>query len=449
MVNGCRESDSLILSGKSSNKIRDNKRMAEEVEKRRLAEGNLVEQNRGRTQGRETLQRELDRIRQVARKDNTKQFTAIWHHVYRIGRLKDAYLSLKRRGAPGIDGQTWKEYGRNLESNLEELAGRLRSGAYRAKPVRRVYIPKLDGRQRPIGVPALEDKIVQRATANVLNAIYEVDFLGISYGFRPGRNQHNALDAVTVALERKKVNWVLDLDIRGFFDAIDHEWMIRFVEHRIRDKRVVRHIRKWLKAGVLEEGRLMKLEEGTPQGGSVSPMLSNIYLHYVFDLWANKWRRKAVGDIIMVRFADDIVLGFQYEQEARRFLEELNGRFLKFNLELHAKKTRLIEFGRFAAERRKERGNGRPEAFNFLGFTHICSTTRRGKFSVLRKTETGKMRAKLKEIKQTLRERMHWPVPKVGAWLKSVIVGHYRYYGVPNNWKMLFKFRWSILKLWY
>lgn len=449
MVNESRESDGLIVSGKLSNKICDNKRMAEKVERRRPAKGNPVEQNKGRTQSRGTLQRELDRIRQKAAKDKSEQFTAIWHHVHRIDRLREAYRSLKRHGAPGIDGQTWEQYGRNLESNLKELAGRLRRGAYRALPVRRAYIPKLDGRQRPIGVPVLEDKIVQRATVEVLNAVYEVDFRGFSYGFRPGRSQHNALDAVTVALECKKVNWVLDVDIRGFFDAIDHEWMVRVVEHRIRDKRVVRHIRKWLKAGVLEDGRRLKLEEGTPQGGSISPLLSNIYLHYVFDLWANKWRRKAQGDVIMVRFADDIVLGFQYEWEAGRFLREMRGRFRKFNLELHAEKTRLLEFGRFAAERRKERGRGKPETFKFLGFTHISSTTRQGKFTVLRKTAAGKMKAKLKEIKRTLRKRMHWPVPKVGAWLKSVLVGHYRYYGVPNNWRMLSKFRWGILKMWY
>ncbi len=449
MMNGCRESDSFIVSEKPSNKVRDNKRMAEKVEKRRLAKGNLVGRNKGRTLGRETLQRELDPIRQKAVSDKHEQFTSIWHHVYSTERLKEAYRCLKRRSAPGVDGQTWEEYGRNLESNLAQLAGRLRCGAYRAMPVRRAYIPKLDGRQRPIGVPVLEDKIVQRATVEVLNAIYEVDFLGFSYGFRAGRNQHHALDALTVALESKKVNWVLDVDIRGFFDAIDHEWMLRFVEHRIRDKRVLRHIRKWLKAGVMEDGKRLEPEEGTPQGGSVSPLLSNIYLHYVFDLWANKWRRRAKGDIIMVRFADDIVLGFQYEREARRFLKEIKDRFRKFNLELHAEKTRLIQFGRFAAERRRERGKGKPETFNFLGFTHICSTTRAGTFIVRRKTEAGKMRAKLKEIKQTLRKRMHWPVPKVGAWLKSVLVGHYRYYGVPNNWAMLSGFKWSVLKLWY
>jgi len=336
-----------------------------------------------------------------------------------------------------------------LRKNLTELAERLKKGAYRALPVRRAYIPKQDGRQRPIGVPVLEDKIVQRAVVEVMNAIYEVDFVGFSYGFRPGRNQHNALDAVTVALESKKVNWVLDVDIRGYFDAIDHEWIIRFVEHRIRDKRVVRHIRKWLKAGVLEDGQRWEPEEGTPQGGSVSPLLSNIYLHYVFDLWANKWRKQAKADVIMVRFADDIVLGFQYEWEAKKFLEEMKDRFRKFNLELNAEKTRLMEFGRFAAGNREEQGKGKPETFEFLGFTHICGTTSKGKFVVLRKTIASRMRAKLKEIKLTLRKRMHRPVPEVGAWMKSVLVGHYRYYGVPNNWRMLSKFRWSVLKLWY
>jgi len=305
MMNECRESDSLIVSEKPLNKICDNKHMAEEVEKRRLAKGNQIKQNKSRTQCREILQSELDRIRQVVCRNRNEQFTAIWHHVCNISRLREAYFGLKRKGAPGIDGQTWKQYGINLEGNLKRLSEQLKRGAYRAMPVRRVYIPKPDGRQRPIGVPALEDKIVQRATVEVLNAIYEADFKGFSYGFRPNRNQHNALDAVAVALDCKKVNWVLDLDIRGFFDAIDHEWMVKFVEHRIRDKRLVRHIHKWLKAGVMEEGQILKSETGTPQGGSISPLLSNIYLHYVFDLWANKWRTKAFGDVFMVRFADD------------------------------------------------------------------------------------------------------------------------------------------------
>jgi len=449
MTNGYRESDNFIVSEKSLNKICDNKHTAEKMERRELAKGNLSKRNEGRTQSRETLQNEVDKIRQAAKEDKRKQFTAIWHHVYCIERLSKAYFELKRRGAPGVDGQTWKEYGENLEGNLRDLSERLKRGAYRAKPVKRVYIPKSDGRKRPIGVPVLEDKIVQRAAAEVMNAIYEADFLGFSYGFRPGRSQHQALDAVTVGIECRKVNWVLDVDIRGFFDAIDHEWMIKFIEHRIRDKRVTRHIRKWLNAGVLEEGKRVDTTEGTPQGGSISPLLSNIYLHYVFDIWANSWRRKASGDVIMVRFADDIVLGFQYENEARRFMRELKERFLKFKLELHTEKTRCIEFGRYAIERRNERGKGKPETFDFLGFTHICGNTSQGKFIVLRKTKAVKMRSKLKEIKELLWKRMHWPVPSVGAWLKTVLTGHYRYYGVPNNYDMMSKFKWNIIKLWY
>ena len=307
----------------------------------------------------------------------------------------------------------------------------------------------MDGRQRPIGIPVLEDKIVQRAMVEVLNAIYEVDFKGFSYGFRPGRSQHNALDAVVEAIEGRKVNWVLDIDICGFFDAIDHRWLIKFVEHRIKDRRVVRHIKKWLNAGVLEEGQWQQIEEGTPQGGSVSPLLANIYLHYVFDVWADSWRRRrARGDVIMVRFADDIILGFQYQHEAEQFLKEMKERFLKFNLKLHLEKTRLIEFGRYAVERRRERGKGKPETFNFLGFTHMCSRSRKGRFMVLRATESGRMRRKLQEIKVTLRKRMHRPIPEVGKWLKTVLVGHYRYYGVPWNGKKLSRFRWLAMRLW-
>ena len=356
---------------------------------------------------------------------------------------------MKRNSAAGIDGTTWKEYGTNLEENLKNVSGRLRRGSYRARAVKRTYIPKSDGRQRPLGIPALEDKIVQKSMVEVLNAVYEVDFKGFSYGFRPERNQHNALDAVVEAIEGRKVNWVLDVDIRGFFDAIDHEWLIQFVEHRIKDKRVIRHIRKWLNAGVMEDGQWHKTEEGTPQGGSISPLLANIYLHYVFDLWTHSWRkRKASGDVVMVRYADDIVMGFQYKHEAMRFLKELKSRFRKFNLEVHTEKTSLIEFGRYAVERRKERGEGKPATFDFLGFTHMCSKSRKGKFTVLRKTSAKKLRNKLAELKKTMRERLHWSILDVGIWLKSVIVGHCRYYGVPWNGKSLTRFRSEIIRMW-
>ena len=450
MTNGYRESDILIVSKKPLNKVSDNKRMAEKVEKRRMAERNPSKQNRGRAQNRITLPNELDRIRHAARKNREEQFVSLWHHVYDIGRLRRSFLKLKRNSAAGIDKMTWKEYGQDLENNLENLSKRLQQGSYRAKAVKRVFIPKLDGRKRPIGIPVLEDKIVQKSMVEVLNAIYEVDFLGFSYGFRPGRSQHNALNAVVEAIEGRKVNWVLDVDISGFFDAIDHEWLIKFIEHRVRDKRVIRQIRKWLNAGVMEVGQWRKTEEGTPQGGSASPLLANIYLHYVFDLWANSWRkRKASGDVVMIRYADDIVLGFQYQHELKRFLKELEKRFEKFNLKLHPRKTHSIEFGRYAAERRKERGKGKPETFDFLGFTHICSRSRMGKFTVLRKTSVKKMRNKLQELKRTLREKMHWSIPDVGKWLKSVIIGHCRYYGVPWNGKSLTTFRSVLTRMWY
>jgi group II intron reverse transcriptase/maturase len=450
MTNGYRESDILIVSKKPLNKVSDNKRMAEKVEKRRMAERNPSKQNRGRAQNRITLPNELDRIRHAARKNREEQFVSLWHHVYDIGRLRRSFLKLKRNSAAGIDKMTWKEYGQDLENNLENLSKRLQQGSYRAKAVKRVFIPKLDGRKRPIGIPVLEDKIVQKSMVEVLNAIYEVDFLGFSYGFRPGRSQHNALNAVVEAIEGRKVNWVLDVDISGFFDAIDHEWLIKFIEHRVRDKRVIRQIRKWLNAGVMEVGQWRKTEEGTPQGGSASPLLANIYLHYVFDLWANSWRkRKESGDVVMIRYADDIVLGFQYQHELKRFLKELEKRFEKFNLKLHPRKTHSIEFGRYAAERRKERGKGKPETFDFLGFTHICSRSRMGKFMVLRKTSAKKMRNKLQELKRTLREKMHWSIPDVGKWLKSVIIGHCRYYGVPWNGKSLTTFRSVLTRMWY
>lgn len=396
------------------------------------------------------LQSALDRVRQAACQEKKLKFTSLWHHVYDIDHLREAYLALKRNAVAGVDGQTWEAYGKELESNLQNLSDRLARGAYRAKPVKRVYIPKADGKQRPIGIPVLEDKIVQRAAVKVLNAVYETDFLGFSYGYRPGRSAHMALDALAVGIETKKVNWLLDADIRGFFDTLDHEWLVQFVEHRIADDRVVRHIQKWLNAGVMEEGKCVEQEQGVPQGGSVSPLLANLYLHYVFDLWADQWRKtQAGGDVIVVRYADDFVVGFQHESDARRFLEELRERFRKFNLELHADKTRVIEFGRFASERRERRGEGKPETFNFLGFTHVCDKTRTGIFVVLRRTMAGRVRAKLATLKQELRKRMHHAIADVGGWLASVLRGHFRYYGVPRNSRMIGRFREAVRRLWH
>jgi group II intron reverse transcriptase/maturase len=420
------------------------------VEERGLAKGNPERHNRDRAQHRVALQSALGRIRQAASQDKELRFTTLWHHVYDIHRLRDVYLSLKRNASAGVDGQTWQQYGEDLEHHLQDLSDRLRRGAYRAKPVRRVFIPKADGRQRPLGVPTLEDKIVQRATAEVLNAIYETDFVGFSYGFRPGRSAHNALDAVAVGITRKKVSWVLDADIRGFYDAVDHEWLVAFVEHRIADRRVVRHIKKWLKAGVMEDGKRRQVEEGTPQGSSVSPILANLYLHHVFDLWVQQWRQKhARGEMIVVRYADDLIAGFQYKSDAERFWAEMRERFRKFNLELHPDKTRLIEFGRFAAQTRKKRGQGKPETFDFLGFTHICATKRNGKFTVLRQTMKKRLRAKVKAVKTELRMRLHDPVPDVGRWLASVVRGHVQYFGVPRNSRAINLFRHQVIGLWY
>jgi len=447
-MNGGGESDEPIRPRKRSNKGRQS--LAETVEERGSAEGNSRQQTRVRTQRRQALRSALERVREVATEKKEERFTALWHHVYDIDRLREAYLGLEPRAAAGVDGMTWKQYGQELESNLQDLSSRLQRGAYRAKAGPEGPDPKEDGGRRSIGVPALEDKIVQRATVEVLNAIYEAGFLGFSYGFRPKRSQHDALDAVVVGIEYRKVNWVFDADIRGFFDAIDHEWLVRFVEHRIADKRVIRHIKKWLKAGVLGDDRWYGQGEGTPQGGSVSPLLANIYLHYAFDLWAHQWRRKhAHGDVIIVRYADDFVVGFQHREDAERFWAELTERLREFGLELHSDKTRLLEFGRFATDNRAKRGEGKPETFDFLGFTHMCSKTRKGTFVVKRKTMRKRLRRKRRQVKQELRRRLHHRIGDVGRWLASVLRGHYRYYGVPFNARCLSSLRWQVADLWY
>ena len=392
----------------------------------------------------------MERIRQAAVRDKGLRFTTLWHHVYDTENLRRAYFGLKRNAAPGVDGETWRHYGERLEENLQDLAGRLKRGAYRAKPVKRAFIPKPDGRQRPLGVTALEDKIVQRTTVEVLNAIYETDFLGFSYGFRPGRSPHDALNALYAAIITRKVSWVLDADIRDYFGTISHEWLEKFIEHRIADKRVLRHIKKWLNAGVLEEGCKTYSEEGVPQGGSISPVLANVYLHYVFDLWIEQWRRKrASGDVIVVRFCDDFVVGFQYRRDAEKFLEALKDRFGKFHLELNEGKTRLIKFGRFATQDRRGQDKGKPETFDFLGFTHVCGKTRNGKFTVFRHTIGKRLWAKLSEIKRGLRKRLHLPVPVVGEWLRVVLLGHFRYFGVPRNGRKLAAFRYHVGRIWF
>ena len=449
MTNGRGKSDSSIVPAKPPNKAEEP--AAEAVEGRELAKGNSPKRNVLRTQSRESAPSALERVRQAARKERKQRFTALLHHIYDVERLRVAYLSVKRNAAAGVDGQTWQHYGENLEANLQDLSHRLKREAYRARPVRRVYIPKVGkpGELRPLGVPTLEDKIVQRATVEVLNAIYEQDFLGFSYGFRPGRSPHQALDALAVGIGTRKVNWVLDADIRRFYDTLNHGWLVKFIEHRVADRRVVRLIQKWLKAGVLEEGKRIQTEVGAVQGGSVSPLLSNLYLHYVFDLWAQRWRQKrAHGDVIIVRFADDFVVGFEYRAEAEQFLAELRERFAKFELDLHPDKTRIIEFGRYAERDRGTRGDGKPATFNFLGFTHSCGKTRKGHFTVLRQTMRQRWQAKLRALKGELRQRMHTPVAEQGAYLRSVLLGHFHYYGVPMNGPALGAFRMAVGYLW-
>src|ERR1700720_2026442 len=435
MMNGRGESDSAIVAGKPTNKAE--RSAAEPAEPRAEAKGNAGQQSTRRAQNRVSVSQALERIRQTARQRKKEKFTALFHHVS-IDHLEEAFFELKENAAPGVDGLTCRDYEQHLERNLEDLHARVHRGAYRALPSRRVYIPKPDGRQRPLAVAALEDKIVQRATAAVLNAIYEEDFLGFSYGFRPGRGTHDALNALCVAIERKKVNWILDADIRSFFDEISQEWLIRFLEHRIGDRRIIRLIQKWLKAGVLEDGIVSASDRGTGQGSVISPLLANVYLHYVLDLWAARWRRReANGDMIIVRYADDFIVGFQYERDARGFLDELRARLQEFALSLHPEKTRLIEFGRFAAKGRKARGQGKPETFNFLGFTFICGKTRSGKFLLIRKTRRDRMRAKLRRLKQEMWRRMHHPIPQQGKWLGHVVRGYFNYHAVPMNFPSL------------
>ena len=446
MTHGREKSDPSIVATKLANKT--GQPVAESVERREGAEGNTGGQHMRRTQSRESVSQGLDRVRKATQQKKKERFTALLHYVT-VDRLADAFSSLKREAAPGVDGTTWQSYKQDLEANLTRLHERVHRGTYRALPSRRRYIPKPDGRQRPLGIAALEDKIVQRAVVQVLNVIYEEDFLGFSYGFRPGRGQHDALDALAVGITSTKVNWIVDADIAGFFDAVSHEWLIRFVEHRVGDGRILRLIRKWLKAGVMEDGNLVSTEAGTPQGAVISPLLANIYLHYAFDLWADHWRKHyAKGQVIVVRYADDIVMGFQHERDAKRFMDEMRQRLEKFELSLHPEKTWLIEFGRYAAKDRKARGLGKPETFNFLGFTHICSRSRRGVFQLKRQTRRDRMRARLRAIKEELRRRMHEPIPLQGKWLGQVVRGYFAYHAVPTNSRCLGAFRHYVVDLW-
>ena len=422
---------------------------AEAGEERGLPKGNAASKTRPGPRAGQGAPSALDRVRRIAAEDKDAKFTALLHHVD-VDRLRAAYRALRPKAAAGVDGVTWKEYGQNLEENLRDLHARVHSGGYRAKPVRRAYIPKRDGRLRPLGVAALEDKILQRAVVEVLNSIYETDFLGFSYGFRPGRKPHDALDALAAGILKKRVNWVLDADIRDYFTSLDQSWLLKFLEHRIADRRVLRLIQKWLSAGVIEKRKWSESVRGTAQWASASPLLANVYLHYVLDLWADQWRRRhARGDMIIVRFADDYIAGFEHREDAERFLHDLRERFARFALELHPEKTRLIEFGRHAALDRRRRGDGRPETFEFLGFTHICAKTKRGRFKLKRITIIKRMRTKLQEVKEELKLRRHQPVPEQGQWLASVVRGHLNYYAVPDNFDAVAAFRTQVARHWY
>jgi group II intron reverse transcriptase/maturase len=422
---------------------------AEMGEGRAQTKENIDPSSTSPTQSGERVSQGRAGVRQAAKEKKQERFTALLHHVT-INLLWDSFYALKRQAAPGVDGVTWKEYETGLEGRLADLHNRIHRGAYRARASRRVYIAKADGRQRPLGIAALEDKVVQQAVVTILNEIYEVDFKGFSYGFRPGRSPHQALDALSVGLHRKRVNWVLDADIRGFFDNMSHEWTVKFIEHRVGDSRIVRLIQKWLKAGVSEEGQWSETKVGTPQGAVISPLLANIYLHYVFDLWIEVWRQKvAQGDVLVVRYADDLVVGFESRTEAERFLNEFRERLAKFGLELHPEKTRLIQFGRFAAQNRKERGGGKPETFTFLGFTHYCGKRRKdGAFTVWRATAKKRMAAKLLAIKSELIRRRHEPKAAIGDWLQKVVSGYYRYHAIPGNMPQLKIFRHRLRRLW-
>ncbi len=447
MMHGPEKSDTVVVAVKPTNKAE--RSAAEPVEPRTGTKGNANQQSTRRAQDRESVSQALERVRLAARRGKKEKFTSLLHHVD-PEMLRTSFYALKRDAAPGVDGMTWDTYEQGLDRRIEDLHARVQSGAYRAQPSRRSYIPKEDGTKRPLAVTALEDKIVQRAVAAVLSEIYEADFLGFSYGFRPGRGQHDALDALYVGIGSKKVNFILDADIRSFFTEVSQEWVVRFLEHRIGDKRILRLIQKWLRAGVLEDEVVTIEEKGTGQGSVISPLLANVYLHYVFDLWAERWRRReAAGDMIMVRYADDIVVGFQHEADARRFWDAMRERLRAFSLSLHPEKTRLIEFGRFAAQNRERCGLSKPETFKFLGFVFICGKSRRGDFQIRRKSRGDRMRAKLQEIKEALRKRMHVPIPEVGQWLAQIVAGYFAYHAVPTNSPALYAFRYHVTVLWH
>jgi RNA-directed DNA polymerase len=450
------KSDSSIVPKKQANKG-SVLLPAESVEGRGLTEENTEQLLLARTQSRNSQpdtsdyvprSRGLFGVREAARKDKKLKFTSLLHHIT-PELLRSSFFDLKKQAAPGIDEETWQGYAKDFERRIEDLHGRIHRGAYRAKPSKRAYILKPDGKMRPLGIASLEDKIVQQAARTILECIYEQDFRGFSYGFRPRRNQHQALEALYVGITKRKVNWIIDADIRGFFDNISHEWLMKFLEHRIADPRMLRLLKKWLRAGVSEDGEWSPTKVGTPQGAVISPLFANVFLHYVFDLWIDEWRKRhATGEVIVIRYADDFVIGFREESDARRCLAALQERFAKFSLELHPEKTRLIQFGRYAEERRAKRGQGKPETFDFLGFTHICGKSSRGYFTILRKTSKKKFQLKLSDLKKKMLRKRHDDLATVGRWLQSVQRGWCQYYAVPGNSARLRQFHNALQKMW-
>ena len=406
------------------------------------------ETQQDRAQNRNSLPGRLAWVKEAAERSRQTRFTTLLHHIDEEA-LARAFARLKRRAAPGVDGMTVADYEQGLAERLRELCERVQSGRYRPLPVRRTYIPKADGGQRPLGVPALEDKIVQGAVAEMLSAIYEADFLDCSYGFRPGRSAHQALRAVHDAIMTERVNWVLEADIRKFFDSVDHQWLSRMLAQRIADPRILRLISLWLRAGILEEAVFSDTVEGTPQGAGISPLLANIFLHYALDLWVAQWsRQRATGRMRLVRYADDFIVTFERRAEAQAMAAALADRLAKFGLRLHEGKTRLIEFGRFAEADRRQRGETRPATFDFLGFTHYCGKTRDGRFIAKCRTQRQRKIRKLKELRQEMRRRMHRPLGEQQQWLSSVLRGHYAYYGITGNYRSLAVFFGQVLEGW-
>lgn len=448
-VHVAEESDDPIVPTKQANNANEVmlRIAAESVEGRGSAEGNEEQSWSDWTQSRTHHSWGLLGVRLAAEKDRELCFTNLMHHLT-LELLTAAFFDLNKHAAPGSDDMTWHEYLQNLQLRLQDLHARVHGGRYRAQPSKRQWIPKASGGQRPLGIAALEDKIVQSAMVTLLSQIYTVDFIGFSYGFCPGKGQHDALDAVSVGLQKRKVNWILDADIQGFFDNISHEWLLKALQVRIGDQRVLGLIEKWLTAGVSDEGEWLPTTVGTPQGAVISPLLANMFLHYILDQWVNNWRRNCRGDVIIVRYADDFVMGFQSYQDAIRCLRELRERFALYGLSLHPEKTRLLEFGRFAADQRQQRGESQPETFAFLGFTHYCGKTRKGWFKVGRLPLAQRMRIKLGELKRDLRRRMHAPVAETGKWLRSVVRGWLNYYAVPGTSHVIDQFVTEVERMW-